>query len=115
VSLGDGVGDKTYQVTSNDNLKHRYELGIGNLRVDLSRIGPVTKETHVKASVGIGELRVLVPQGTAVSVNAHAKAGEIYALQQHDDGKNADVHVGQGLLVIDANVGAGRIDVVRAG
>jgi phage shock protein PspC (stress-responsive transcriptional regulator) len=115
VSLGDGVGDKTYQVTSNDNLKQRYELGIGNLRVDLSRLGPITRETHVKASVGIGELRVVVPRGSAVSVNAHAEAGEIYALQQHDDGRNADVRVGQGLLVIDANVGAGRIDVVHAG
>jgi phage shock protein PspC (stress-responsive transcriptional regulator) len=115
VSLGDGVGDKTYQVTSNDNLKQRYELGIGNLRVDLSRLGPITRETHVKASVGIGELRVVVPRGSAVSVNAHAEAGEIYALQQHDDGRNADVRVGQGPLVIDANVGAGQINVVRAG
>jgi hypothetical protein len=36
-------------------------------------------------------------------------------LEQHDDGRNATVHVGQGPLVIDAKIGAGRIDVVRAG
>jgi phage shock protein PspC (stress-responsive transcriptional regulator) len=115
VSLGDGVGNRTYQPTSNNNVKQKYELGIGNLRVDLSRVGPITKETHIKASVGLGELRIVVPQGTAVSVNAHVKAGEVFALQQHDDGKNAAVRVGQGPLVIDATVGAGRIDVVRAG
>jgi phage shock protein PspC (stress-responsive transcriptional regulator) len=115
VSLNDGVGDRTYQPTSNDNFRQKYELGIGNLRVDLSRVGPITKETHIKASVGLGELRIVVPQGTAVSVNAHVKAGEVFALQQHDDGKNAAVRVGQGPLMIDANVGAGRIDVVRAG
>jgi phage shock protein PspC (stress-responsive transcriptional regulator) len=115
VSLGDGVGNRTYQPTSNNNVKQKYELGIGNLRVDLSRVGPITKETHIKASVGLGELRIVVPQGTAVSVNAHAKVGEVFALQQHDDGKNAAVRVGHGPLVIDATVGAGRIDVVRAG
>jgi phage shock protein PspC (stress-responsive transcriptional regulator) len=115
VSLGDGVGDRVYHPTSITAIQPNYKLGIGDLRVDLSNVGPVTKETHVKASVGIGHLRVIVPQDATVSVNAHAKAGEIYGLQGHDDGKNAVVQVGQGPLVIDANVGAGRIDVVRAG
>jgi phage shock protein PspC (stress-responsive transcriptional regulator) len=115
VSLGDGVGDNTYQPTSISDVKPKYETGVGNLRVDLSQIGPVTKETHVKASVGVGELRIIVPRDAAVSVNAHAKLGDVYVLQRHDDGKNAALRVGQGPLVIDAKVGAGRIDVVRAG
>jgi phage shock protein PspC (stress-responsive transcriptional regulator) len=115
VSLGDGVGDRVYQPTSISEVQKKYEVGVGKLRVDLSQIGPVTNETLVKASVGVGELRIVVPRNASVSVNAHAKVGEIYALQRHDDGKNAEVSVGQGLLVIDAKVGAGRIDVVRAG
>jgi phage shock protein PspC (stress-responsive transcriptional regulator)/predicted membrane protein len=115
VSLGDGVGDQRYVATSINDVKPKYDLGIGNLRVDLSKVGPITKETHVKATVGIGELKVIVPRNAAVTVNAHAKAGEIFGLQGHDDGKNAVVHVGQGPFVIDAKVGAGRIDVVRAG
>ena len=115
VSLNDGVGDKTYQPTSNNNLKEKYELGIGNLRVDLSRVGPITKETHIKATVGLGSLRVIVPQDAAVSINANGKLGDLTVLNNHDDGKNAELSVGQGPLVIDANVGAGRIDVVRAG
>jgi phage shock protein PspC (stress-responsive transcriptional regulator) len=115
VSLGDGVGDRVYHPTSITTIQPNYELGIGDLRVDLSNVGPVTKETHVTASVGVGHLRVIVPRDAAVSVNAHAKAGEIFGLRGHDDGRNAVVHAGQGPLVIDANVGAGRIDVVRAG
>jgi phage shock protein PspC (stress-responsive transcriptional regulator) len=115
VSLGNGVGDRVYHPTSITTIQPKYELGIGDLRVDLSNVGPVTRETHVKASVGIGHLRVVVPRNAAVSLNAHAKAGEIFGLRGHDDGRNAAVHVGQGPLVIDANVGAGRIDVVRAG
>jgi len=115
VSLGDGTGDRVYHPTSINDVKPKYELGVGNLRVDLSHIGAVTKETHIKASVGVGELRIIVPNNAAVSVNARAKVGALYVLQHHDDGKNAAVRVGQGPLVIDAKVGAGRIDVVRAG
>jgi phage shock protein PspC (stress-responsive transcriptional regulator) len=115
VSLGDGVGDRVYNPTSITEVQKKYEVGVGSLRVDLSQIGPVTKETHIKTSVGIGELRIIVPQNAVVSVNAHAKVGELFVLQHHDDGKNAAVRVGQGPLVIDAKVGAGRIDVVRAG
>jgi phage shock protein PspC (stress-responsive transcriptional regulator) len=115
VSLGDGVGDRTYEPASISNLKPSYQQGVGSLRVDLSHIGPVTKETHVNASVGVGELRIVVPHDAAVSVDARAKAGELFVLENHDDGKNATVRIGHGPLVIDARVGAGRIDVVRAG
>ena len=115
VSLSNGVGDRVYHATSIADVKPQYKLGVGNLRVDLSQIGPVTKETHIRTSVGIGELRIVVPRNADVSVNAHAKVGDTYVLQRHDDGKDATLHVGQGPLVIDANVGAGRIDVVRAG
>jgi hypothetical protein len=48
-------------------------------------------------------------------VNAHAKAGDVYVLSRHDDGRDANIQTGTGgALVIDARVGAGRIDVVRA-
>src|SRR5690242_9197171 len=115
VSLGDGVGDRTEAPASVIALHRSYELGVGNLRVDLSRV-PVTRPTHVTAKVGVGHLRVVVPRGVPVSVNAKVKAGEVYALSRHDDGRNAQVETdGNGLLVIDAHVGAGRIDVVRAG
>jgi phage shock protein PspC (stress-responsive transcriptional regulator) len=115
VSLGDGVGTRVYQPSTTSDLKSEYKVGIGNLRVDLSRLGPITKETHVKATVDVGELRIIVPRDAAVAVNAHAIVGDTYVLQHHADGKNAEVHVGEGPLVIDASVGAGRIDVVRAG
>src|SRR5882672_7172385 len=59
VSLGNGVGDRVYHPTSISDVKPKYEVGVGSLRVDLSRIGPVAKETHVKASVGVGELRII--------------------------------------------------------
>jgi phage shock protein PspC (stress-responsive transcriptional regulator) len=115
VSLGDGVGTKTYQPSSINQIRSDYHEGVGELRVDLSQLGPVTEETHVKASLGIGELRIIVPNNVGVVLNAHAKVGEIFGLDGHDDGRDATVRTGHGPLVIDANVGAGQINVVRAG
>ncbi len=116
VSLNDGVGDRTYQPTSITQIPSRYDAGIGNLTVDLSQLGPVTHETHVNAAVGIGKLRIIVPQNASVAVNAHARLGELTVLRHHDSGGHADVRLGRGNpLVIDATVGAGQIEVVRAG
>jgi phage shock protein PspC (stress-responsive transcriptional regulator) len=113
VSLGDGTGERTY-VPTNVTLAHDYHLGIGHLEVDLSRVD-ATVPQHVETRLGIGELKVIVPDDADVSVNAHAKAGEVHVLGNYDDGKNATVSSGSGDFEIDANIGAGRIDVVRAG
>jgi phage shock protein PspC (stress-responsive transcriptional regulator) len=108
VSLGDGVGDRTYQPSSVTDLQRSYHVGVGNMVVDLSGIGAVTNTTE-------GEVKVIVPRTASVSVDARAKAGSIDALGHHNDGSDARVRVGHGgRLVIDAHVGAGHVDVVRA-
>jgi phage shock protein PspC (stress-responsive transcriptional regulator) len=115
VGLGDGVGSRVEAPASAAELKPAYELGVGDLRVDLSRIGPVTTETHVQATVGVGELRIILPRDVSVAIDARAKVGEVDVLSRRDDGRNAHVSTGSGgLLVIDAKVGAGEIDVIRA-
>jgi phage shock protein PspC (stress-responsive transcriptional regulator) len=115
VGLGDGVGSREEAPASSAELKPAYELGVGDLRVDLSQIGPVTTETRVQAKVGVGELEIIVPRDVSVAVDARAKVGEVYVLNLRDDGRNARVSTGSGgLLVIDAKVGAGQIDVIRA-
>jgi phage shock protein PspC (stress-responsive transcriptional regulator) len=113
VSLGDGVGDSTYAPAAAAAVQPSYKLGIGSLRVDLSQIETAGRH-RVEARVGIGELRIVVPRNAEVRVDAHAKVGEVFVLRRHDDGRNATVHTGTGQFVIDARVGAGRIDVVRA-
>ena len=110
VSLDDGVGTHTYVPTTAPD--SAYKLGIGKLTLDLTQI---PRGSHVKASVGIGELRVVVPQGIGATVDAHTDAGSIDALGRHDDGRHARVVTGVGPFLVDAEVGAGRIDVVRAG
>ncbi len=113
VSLGDGVGDRVYTPATAAEVKPSYSLGVGNLRVDLSNIHAAAK---VHAKVGVGELRIVVPRNVAVAVDARATVGDVYVFNQRDDGHNASIQTGSGsALVIDAKIGAGRIEVVRAG
>ena len=113
VSLSDGVGTRTYTPATAAGVQQSYKLGIGNLHVDLSHVDPATA-ARVKLNVGIGNLKVIVPRTADVTVDARAEAGDLYVLNQHDDGRNASLQTGNGGLVIDAKIGAGRIDVVRA-
>jgi phage shock protein PspC (stress-responsive transcriptional regulator) len=114
VSLGDGVGNHTYVPARVADVSDRYKLGIGDLRVDLSRL-PAGQPVDVNARLGIGELRIIVPRAAAVSVVSHVKAGSIDSLDRHDDGTDARVRSGIGApMTIDAEVGAGHIEVVRA-
>lgn len=115
ISPGAGVGDRYETPTSIAELHGSYHLGVGHLRLDLSQLPPVTQTTHVKARVDVGRLVVIVPAQAQVVVDAHAQAGDVQVFQQSDSGHNARVETGSGRLMIDASVGAGKIDVKRAG
>src|SRR4051812_26070031 len=113
VSLNDGVGDRNYTPAAVAGVHDRYELGIGNLDIDLSNL-PANRRVNMTARVGIGELRVTVPHNATVAVDASARAGSIHALGQNDDGSHARIVAGDGRYVLDLHVGAGQIDVERA-
>jgi len=113
VSFDDGVGDHTDAPAAITDVPSRYELGIGSLRVDLTHLS-TTKPVDVKAHLGIGDLKIIVPSNATVALTTHVKAGDIDALGTHDDGRNARVTTGDGVMRIDAEVGAGHIEVVRA-
>src|SRR5262249_30979649 len=98
VSPGAGVGNRYETPMTLADLKPSYHLGVGELRLDLSQLPPVTEETHVKARVDVGHLLIRVPAGTEVVVDAHAKVGDVVVFQQEDSGRNADVQTGRGRL-----------------
>jgi predicted membrane protein len=117
VHLGRGVGDRAYVVTSAQELNSDYRLGIGSLELDLSRMQFPRGETHLETSVDVGDLEVIVPPGVAVRAHGEVQAGRVEILGTVDDGRNADVdvsEVGNRVLVLDADVGAGALWVRRA-
>jgi phage shock protein PspC (stress-responsive transcriptional regulator) len=115
VSLSDGVGDRSYTPASAADLRPDYKVGVGSLKLDLSNVDPSVAKT-VKLTVGVGDIDVYIPNGAAVSVNAHAKAGQIDVFDQHDEGRNAAVKTNAAPgLVLDAKVGAGQIAIRHTG
>jgi predicted membrane protein len=74
--LAGGIGERTETPASAAELG-AFRQGIGRLTVDLSSLAFDAEHPLVRASVGIGELVVLVPSGSDVSVEAHAGIGSI--------------------------------------
>jgi phage shock protein PspC (stress-responsive transcriptional regulator) len=118
VSLSDGVGDRVYRVNTTSSLDRQYELGIGDLELDLRDLELPPGRTPVKAHVGIGSLRIVVPEDAKVRYRAEAKYGEVRVFGEEFDGHNADARgvAGQAgrALVLDARVGAGKVTIERA-
>jgi phage shock protein PspC (stress-responsive transcriptional regulator) len=108
-----GVGDRTYT-----DLHSKYTLGIGKLNIDLADERLPKGQTFVKATLGIGDLHVIVPPDATVALDAHLQAGNVVALDRSDDGTHVHTRVldrtGSGrVLVLDLHNGLGKITVER--
>jgi phage shock protein PspC (stress-responsive transcriptional regulator) len=118
VDLGSGVGDRNYVVTTTEQLRDEYHLGIGSLNLDLSRVELPKGETHVEARVDVGDMDVLVPAGVALRIHGKAEVGEVDLPNGiRGDGRNVEselIETGERVLVLDASVGAGAVRVERA-
>jgi phage shock protein PspC (stress-responsive transcriptional regulator) len=118
VDLDHGVGDRSYVVTSMDDLEDEYRLAVGALDLDLRSLQLPAGETHVDARVDIGDLLVIVPADVALQVRATAEMGDV-ALPEGlgGDGRNVESTItesGDRVLVLDAHVGAGAVRIERA-
>jgi phage shock protein PspC (stress-responsive transcriptional regulator) len=112
------IGDRTYAVTSAQDLKDEYRLGIGSMELDLAGLQVPGNETVVvEARVDIGDLDVIVPSNVALQVYGTAEVGEVEVLGKAEEGRNVENDLretGSRVLVLDAHVGAGAVRVERA-
>jgi phage shock protein PspC (stress-responsive transcriptional regulator) len=122
------VGDATWTPTSISSGANSgdYRLGVGNGVLDLSKLATQGLSTAanpatIPVSVGMGELKVLVPQGLNVKVVGHVSLGEILAptdtssAGQGGSEVSRTIVVGQGptTIVVNAGVGIGQLKVVK--
>lgn len=115
-----GVGERVVQVIRAQDLEPDYNLAMGNLTIDLSDLGSLETVQSFKANVGMGELRIRVPEGVAVSIDASAGAGDIQLFDRSSNGLGVDLSYqtdGFGSaregLVIQAEVFMGRVEVTN--
>jgi phage shock protein PspC (stress-responsive transcriptional regulator) len=118
VDLGNGIGERSYVVANVAQLKDDYQLGIGSLDLDLSRLELPAGETRIDVRVDVGDLNVHLPADAAVRIHATVEVGEIELPNGiGGDGRNVEselIETGERVLVIDARVGAGQVVVDRA-
>jgi phage shock protein PspC (stress-responsive transcriptional regulator) len=119
VPLFSGIGDRVEHPATLSALNGTYKLGIGNLDVQLGDVTFPVGETHVKATLGIGDLAVHVPRSVTVVVQGRASAGEVNLFGNTHDGRPVRENVTSigtepsRVLVLDARVGVGQVEVFR--
>jgi phage shock protein PspC (stress-responsive transcriptional regulator) len=121
IQLGGRVGDATWTPTS-ATPGEDYRLGAGDGVLDLTRL-PVDglREARLPAYVGVGQLKVVVPEGLTVRFEGHVGLGKIL-LPGESEGEgqggtdiSRSVVVGDGPIevIVDAGVGVGQLTVVK--
>jgi len=121
VSVSSGVGEKVARPLTAEAVEPSYELGVGELDLDLGDIALRSgTTTTVDASVGIGSLVITVPDGVALEIDAEAGIGEVDIFGSTDDGVDAHRALSEPgptpdapVLEIEADVGLGGVEVVR--
>jgi hypothetical protein len=118
----------TWQPETVADVRERYDLGTGVGTLDLSRLDVSGKQTvTTRAEVGLGKVRVLVPDDVTVRLNVEVGVGDLQL--PGDDPKDVDVQPGRhkeitlspaggagksGTIDLDLRVGAGQAEVTRA-
>lgn len=114
LDVAGSVGERNLDVTSVADVAPNYELGVGSLVLDLSRVDFDGRTVETSAEVGIGELIVLVPRGVAVEASGEAGIGEVDLFGRTSNGVGVDRSESRtgddGTLVIDLSVGIGTVE-----
>jgi phage shock protein PspC (stress-responsive transcriptional regulator) len=116
-----GIGDREYRPTSLTQLRDRYEVGAGELDVDLRELDLPAGRTDLTVDLGLGSAIVWVPANACVTSDVAVGAGGVDVLDEDEAGVDLDVvheataATGRPQLHIDADVGIGALEVVREG
>ena len=90
---GDGIGRQTYRPLNSQSVAADYQLGLGQLTVDLTEIADPAglAGDRIDITNSVGQTRVFVPDDLNVEVVASITGGEIRVFDQSVDGDNVDL------------------------
>jgi predicted membrane protein len=115
--LQGGIGEATERPESSADLVP-FRQFIGKLTVDLTAPGLDLDGASVEASVGMGDLLVLVPEDTDVTLDVHVGAGNAEAFGEEKNGFDVELDgitstSGSQELALELDVGLGNVQVER--
>jgi phage shock protein PspC (stress-responsive transcriptional regulator) len=120
----EGVGDRTYTPATAEAVRSSYDGGIGDVRIDLSRIDVSDLDQTVRTVLhaGIGDVDILVPEDADVRVTVHSGVGDVSVLD--GEASDGDLYPGEGIgdwvddgraeIDLTINAGVGDVEVHRA-
>jgi len=117
IDLDGGVGQREYRPTSTVDLRDRYELGIGDLIVDLRDTDLPAGDVPLEVDVGLGQAVVLVPRDVCVATSADVGIGNVRMFNRDNGGIDVDFQDTPEAvpdvtrLVLDAEIGVGEVRV----
>lgn len=117
-----GFGDYRPDLAGKEIRREVFSHGFGDFDLDLTRATIPVGQNTVRASMGFGDLTVIVPRDVAVRVKASVGLGDVRVFQERADGiaphldfQSPDYATAERKLDIEASVGLGEVKVVRAG
>jgi phage shock protein PspC (stress-responsive transcriptional regulator) len=119
IDLDGGVGDEVYRPGSASELRDRYELGIGELEVDLRNTDLPAGDTPLRIDLGVGEARLIVPEDVCVATDADVGVGAVRVFDRDSGGVDVDLvdepdaDLNTTRLMVNADVGLGALNVVH--
>jgi phage shock protein PspC (stress-responsive transcriptional regulator) len=120
VPLEGGVADNEFRPQNLAEVQTAYRLAAGRLFIDLTDLDGGSEPIALTASVGIGDLFVLVPTDAIVEVTGTVQVGRLLLFGRRQVGTGLADHVagsGNGagvVLILTLDVGIGQVQVERS-
>lgn len=129
-SFDGGFGNPRYSPTTPAEVAAHYQLTAGDLWIDLTDLDPAGGTVVIEGDVGFGRLLVTVPDGVGIEATSHVGFGDIASYipraegtglritSSHESGVDQDhssTVEGEGLIVLDLDVGFGTIEIREGG
>jgi len=118
--LDGGVGDRTFAPVTAAEVQGEYRSLSGRLTLDLTQLITSPRDIHIAASVAVGQLMVVLPEGASIELHTRVGAGDVIVLGAMDVGTSLDStfvrrHLNRTTYILDLEAGIGEIYVRTVG
>lgn len=118
--LEGGVGDHTFAPVTAAEVQPDYRSLGGRLTLDLTQLITSPRDIHIAASVAIGQLVVILPEGASIELHTQVGAGDVLVLGSQDVGTSLDSifvrrHMNRTTFILDLEAGIGEVYVHTIG